>query len=161
MSDADPAGGRDSSPRVVHAYAHGLRASLGENAGAYSYSVTITASFGVLTTILGSGGVFEVFLFILGAATAFTVTELVASRGFRVRMRGERPEVVVLGSAIAYPSVLLGAGAAALAGEVLGTGVAWAAGSFLATVVFLLVGGIELLLGQRAARQGGVEERSE
>jgi len=72
-------------------------------------------------------------------------------------MRGERPLVVVLGSAISYPSKLLAAGAGALAGEALGAGVAWPASSFLASTVFLLVGAVELLLGRRAQRLRGVE----
>ncbi|MBA3421737.1 MAG: hypothetical protein H0U12_07580 [Thermoleophilaceae bacterium] len=135
-----------------------MRASLGTNASAFAYSVMITATYGVLTTILGASTVLDAFTFVVGAATAFTLTEAVASRGFRVRMRGERPDVVVLGSAISYPSTLLAVGAGALAGEALGTGVAWPAGSFSATMVFLLVGAVELLLGKRVERLEGVED---
>lgn len=159
MAHDERSGGGESHPRPLHAYAQAVRGSLGENAGAYAYSVTITASFGTLTAILGPSTVLEVFLFVVGASTAFTATELVASRGFRVRVRGERPEVVVLGSAMSYPSVLVGVGAATLVGEVLHTGIAWLAGSFLATTAFLLVGAIELLLGSRAQRMRGVADR--
>ncbi len=159
MSAGRPTPDRESRSSVLHVYAGEVRASLGTNASAFAYSVMITATYGVLTTILGASTVLETFTFLVGAATGFTLTEAVASRGFRVRMRGERPDVVVLGSASSYPSTLLAVGVAALAGEVLGTGVAWPAGSFLATTVFLLVGAVELLLGRRAARLRGVEDQ--
>ncbi len=153
---------RDGQPGIVHTYARGVRASLGNNAAAYAYSVTITAAFGVLTTIVGPTRLWDVFTFAFGAALAFTVTDAVASRGFRVRMRGERPEVAVLGAAMSFPSVLLAVGAAALAGQVaLGTPIAWPAGSFAATVVFVLVGAVELLLGERAQQMRGVEDEPE
>ena len=153
-----PTQGHESGPSALHAYADEVRASLGTNASAFAFSVMITATFAVLTTILGASTVLETFTFVVGAATAFTLTEAVASRGFRVRTRGERPDVVVLGTAISYASTLLAVGAGALAGEALGAGVAWPAGSFLATTVFLLVGPVELLLGRRAQRLRGVED---
>ena len=158
MNAGRPTQDHASGASVLHTYAEGVRASLGTNASAFAYSAMMTSTYGVLTTILGASTVLETFTFLVGAATAFTLTEAVASRGFRVRMRGERPDVVVLGSAISYPSTLLAVGAGALAGEALGTGVAWPAGSFLATTVFLLVGAVELLLGKRAQRLRGVEE---
>jgi hypothetical protein len=77
-------------------------------------------------------------------------------------MRGEPPEVVVLGSAMSFPSVLLAVGAAALAAEgFLGTAFAWPAASFASTLAFLLIGAIELLLGERAQRMRGVEDEPE
>jgi hypothetical protein len=148
----------DSSEGPLHRYSRGVRASLGNNAAAYAYSVMITATFGVLTSILGPSAVFDVFTFAVGAATGFTITEAVASRGFRVRMRGDRPTVVVLGSAMSYPWVLLAVGAAASVAELLKTPAGWPLGSFAATIVFLLVGGIELLLGKRVERVRGVED---
>jgi hypothetical protein len=71
---------RDQDEGVFAAYARGVRASLGNNAAAYAYSVMITASFGVLTTILGPSRVVDVFTFALGAVVAFTLTDVVASR---------------------------------------------------------------------------------
>ncbi len=64
----------------------------------------------------------------------------------------------MLGSAISYPSVLLGVGAAALAGELLGTGAAWALGSFAASTVYLLVAAVELRLGERAGARQAAED---
>ena len=155
--------GSDSG--LLHRYATGVRSSLGNNAGAYAYSVTITATFGVLTSIAGPNRVVDVFTFAAGAAAAFTLTEAVASRGFRVRMRSEPPDVIVLGSAIAFPSVLLAVAAGALGGDLLMTaawpGAAWPVGSVAATTVFLLVSAGELLLGARAKRAKGVEEQDE
>jgi hypothetical protein len=59
----------DSSEGPLHRYSRGVRASLGNNAAAYAYSVMITATFGVLTSILGPSAVFDVFTFAVGAAT--------------------------------------------------------------------------------------------
>jgi hypothetical protein len=150
-------GGPGGTPLAT--YARGVRASLGNNASAYAYSVMITASFGVLTSVLGPSGVGDVFVFGLGAATGFTLTEAVASRGFRVRMRGEPSDVVVLGGAMSYPSILFAVGAAAVAAFLLGPAWGWLGGSFVGTCLFLLLGGIEVLLGERMRRARGVEEQ--
>jgi hypothetical protein len=147
--------------RPLANYARGVRASLGTNASAYAYSVMITASFGVLTSVLGPSGVGDVFAFGLGAAIGFTLTESVASRGFRVRMRGEPSDVVVLGGALSYPSILLAVGGAAVAAFLLGPDWGWLGGSLVATCLFLLLAGLELLLGERMRRARGIEEEEE
>jgi len=74
-------------------------------------------------------------------------------------MRGEPPDVVVLGGAMSYPSVLLAVARAALVGFALGPDWGWGGGSFAGTCLFLLLGGIEMLLGERMRRVRGVEER--
>jgi hypothetical protein len=121
----------------------------------------ITASFGVVTSVLGPSAVLDVFVFALGAAVAFTITEGIASRGFRVRIRGEAAEVAALGSALAYPSLLLAVGAAALAAVALRSGWGWGGASFAGTCTFLLLGGAEVLLAERLRRARGVEEEGQ
>ena len=150
---------RDEGP--LQAYARGVRASLGNNAAAYAYSLMITATFGVVTSSLGPSRVIDVFLFALGAATSFALIEGVASRGFRVRMRGEPPEVVVLGSAMSFPSVLLAVGGAALISPALGPGWEWAVGSFASTSLFLMLASLEMLIAERLRRTRGVEDVEE
>jgi hypothetical protein len=141
----------DRGTSFAASYERGLRTSVRTNGGPYGYSVMITASFGVLSALVGSPTVGQIFLFLLGAVLAFLVVEAAVSRGFRVRLRGEPSEVVALGSSFAFVSVGGGVGIAALAGVVLGPGVAWPFGSLLATVTYLLLVGIELGLAERAA----------
>jgi hypothetical protein len=158
---ASDGGGSDTS--VGARYGRGVRTSLRNNAAPYGYSVMITSSFGILSVELGMPTSGQVFLFLFGAVTAFTVVDAAVSRGFRERLRGEPPEVVALGSAFGYASAGLSVGAAALAGTILGTGAAWPLGSFAATTVFLLTAGVEMGLAERlgAAGEGGKEVPSE
>lgn len=135
-------------------YGRGVRTSLRNNAAAYGYSVTITSTFGVLSVELGTPGVGEVFLFLLGAVTAFTVVDAIVSRGFRERLRGEPPEVVALGSAFGYASAGLSVGAAVLAGAIIASGAAWPLGSFAATMIFLSTAGLEMGLAERLGAAG-------
>jgi hypothetical protein len=51
--------------------------------------------------------------------------------------------------AISFPSVLLAVVAAAGCGALLGPALAWPVASFAATVVYVLVDGSEMLLGER------------
>jgi small-conductance mechanosensitive channel len=143
-------------------YVRGIRTSVRDNAAAYGYSVTITATMAVISAELGTPGAAEIFLFVAGAVSAFTVVEAAVSRGFRERLRGEPAEVVALGSALGFASAGGGVGTAALTAEILGSGWAWPLGSLLATTVFLLAVGIELAFAERAAlAAAGAEERSE
>jgi hypothetical protein len=73
-------------------------------------------------------------------------------------MRVEPPEIVVIGGAMSYPSMLLAVGAAAVAAFTLGPDWGWLGGSFLGTCVFLLLNGVEMLFGERMRRARGVEE---
>ncbi|HEV2772059.1 MAG TPA: hypothetical protein VGV57_04435 [Thermoleophilaceae bacterium] len=137
------------SSRPADRYRRGLLTSIRNNAAAYGYSVMITSSYGVLSTGLGSPSVGRTLLFGLGATVAFVVVETLSARGLRHRERGERSDVVALGSALNVLSVGSGVGLAALAPLVLAPQLAWPAGSFLATLVYLLLGGAELTAAER------------
>src|SRR5919202_1864507 len=62
-----PQDGEHKRHSSARSYLHGLHHSARENVSAYGYSVTITASFGLLATIMGSPSVLEVFVFAGGA----------------------------------------------------------------------------------------------
>ena len=133
----------------VRDYLRGLRSSVLNNSAAYGYSVTITATFAVLNVSLGSASVFDVFAFAFGAIAAFSLIDVVATGGFRKRLRGDPPEVVVLGSAIGFLSAGTGVGSAALLADLVGTDVAWALGSLAATALYVIVLAGELMLAAR------------
>ena len=63
----------------------GLGQSLGGNATAFGYSVTITASFGAVEIGLGSPRFGDLIVFGLGAVVAFGGLEGVATGGFGLR----------------------------------------------------------------------------
>lgn len=130
--------------------AHGIRTSVRNNLTAYGFTVMVTSSFGVLAATVGAPTVGHVFLFAGGAVTGVTAVEAIASRGFKMRMRGEPSEVVVLGSAFGFVSAGLGIGAATLCGELLGGWLAWYTGPLAASTVYVLASGVEMALAHTA-----------
>ena len=80
MSDKRTRRTAQDGESAAHGYLHGLRASVRNNASAYGFSVTITASFGLLTSALGTPTAPEIFAFAGGAVAAFALVELVVSR---------------------------------------------------------------------------------
>ena len=142
-------------------YLHGLHHSARENVSAYGYSVTITASYGLLSVIVGSPSVLEVFAFAGGAVVAVALVEAVASGGFRHRLEEEPSRVRALGGSISFFSVGLALLAALLIGHFVSGFLAWPLGSFLATLVFLLVFALEVGLAELlAGRREEAEPRS-
>jgi hypothetical protein len=112
----------------------------------YGYTVTVWASGMMLTRERGLPSVGEVFLFMLGAVTGFTLLGLI------VRLTGGMPfepshgalrrtgmiQVVAVGAAL---------GSATLAALIHG-GIAWPLGGFVATATYLSLATLELTLAQ-------------
>ena len=153
MSDrGTPRASRDAQS-VAHGYLHGLRASVLNNASAYGFSVTITATMALLSSIRGAPTALQVIAFAGGAVAAFAVVELVVSRGFTRGMEDEPSDVKELGSSISVLSVGSAIGCAYVAGRLVGGFVAWPLGSFVATVAYLFLFGVELSLAHRLQRK--------
>jgi hypothetical protein len=129
-------------------YLRGLHTSARENVSAYGYSVTITASFGLLSATEGSPGVPAIFSFAGGAVLAVALVEAAASGGFRHRLEEEPSRVRALGGSISFASVGLALAAVFLTGSLTGGLLAWPLGAFLATLVFLLVFALEIGLAE-------------
>ena len=138
-------------------YSRGIRTSITNNSTAYGYSILITGSLAALNTLVGAPSISALFLFVLGAAGAFAVLEMLASKFFTVRIRGEPSDVVVLGSAFNVVSISLGLAAATLTGSLLTSWVAWILGPFCATAVYILGAGFEFSVA-RQAEEGREEE---
>jgi hypothetical protein len=135
---------------------HGVRTSVRNNGVAYGFSVMITASFGLLQSAAGSANTLDIF-FAGGAVAGFVLLEAIASNLFRVRMRGDPPEVVALGTAFSFFSVGVGLAVAALVGAVVSPGLAWPLGGFGATLAYVTAAGAELALAGRMERGAGEE----
>lgn len=136
---------------MITEIARGIRTSVRSNASAYGYSVMITATYGVLSVTTPAPSVPRIFLFLAGAAVAFSAVELVSFLVIGKRVRPE-PTDVVLGAGIGIFSISAGVGAAAGVGSVLNSWMAWFGGPAIATLVYLSVVAVELALAHRVDR---------
>jgi hypothetical protein len=139
-------------PGFADNYVRGLRSAARNNASAYGYSVTITATFGILNVVAATT-VLEIFAFAGGAVLAYALVDGVASGGFRHGPRDEEPsEVTALGSSISFVSVGVALLVALVEAQLVGGWVAWPLGAFSATVAYLLLLALEIGLAERAKR---------
>ncbi len=134
-------------------YVRGLRSAARNNASAYGYSVTITAAFGILSTVQSTTTVLDIFAFAGAAVLAYAIVDGVASGGFRYGPRDEEPtEVTALGSSISFVSVGTALLSAFGEARLVDGWPAWPLGAFLATVVYLLLLALELGIADLAKR---------
>lgn len=142
--DGQTGGGEADRPGFGDNYRRGLHSSAVGNAAAYGYSVTITATFGVLSATRGTPRVAEILAFVVGAVVAVALVEAVASGGFRHGLEDEPTPVKALGSSISVFSVG-GALGVVFAAEWLVRGFAiWPLGSLLATTFYLFAYALEI-----------------
>lgn len=127
----------------------GVRRAVRSDANAFAYSILITATFGAVNLQAGSVSVLRLFAFVFGSTVGFAVWEAVASRGFRVRIREESSDVVLVGTALAPVSVGLGLLAAIGALAVVDGGWAWFVAPLAATVSYILFAGLQLAVARR------------
>jgi hypothetical protein len=139
----------DDDGRAVHEhFVRGLGASTRQNALAYGYSLALTGTFGILAITDRSPHVVDVFLFGIGAALTFTIANTALTRGFTVRVEDEPPIVLALGTSFGFLSISGALGAATLIGWGLAGWPGWFLGGFAASAVYLLLSGLELVVGR-------------
>jgi len=140
-------------PGFADNYVRGLRSAARNNASAYGYSVTITATFGILSVVTAVTTVLEIFAFAGGAVLAYALVDGVASGGFRHGPRDEEPsEVTALGSSVSFVSVGAAQTIVLVEAQLLGGWPAWPLGAFSATVAYLLLLALEIGLAELAKR---------
>ena len=127
----------------------GLRRAVRSDATAFGYSVLITATFGAVSLQVGRTTVPRLFAFVVGATLGFALLEAVASRGFQVRIREERSDVVLIGTALAPVSVSLGLGAALGVIALVGGTWAWGLAPCAATGTYVLMAGAQMAVARR------------
>jgi hypothetical protein len=118
------------------------------NALAYGYSVTTTASFGMLAHTAGPISVLRVFMFVIGSGIAFAGVNALVTRGFRRRVDEEPPVVVSLATAFAVISISAGVGLAALIGWGIGDWLGWLLGALLPTWAYLSIAALEMAIAR-------------
>lgn len=126
----------------------GLGMSVRSNALAYGFSITSTASFGVLARSAGPMSVGHIFAFVIGNGLAFAGVNALVTRGFRQRVKREPPVVMALATSFSVLSISAGVGVAALLAWALGGWAAWLLGSLLATWSYLSVAALEVALAR-------------
>jgi MFS family permease len=129
-------------------YLRGLGMATRNNGLAYGYSITATASFGVLVRTDPGASVGRIFLFVLGSGVAYAIITALVTQGFTRRVDREPPVVLALAMAFAVVSTSAGVGVAALVGSVIGGWVAWLLGALLPTWAYLLVAALEIALSR-------------
>ena len=127
----------------------GLGESLGGNATAFGYSVTITASFGAVELGRGTPRFGDLIVFGLGSVIAFGGLEGGGQRWISISFcRKGSNEVVLLGTALAFISIVLAIATARGIAELLSGAWAWFGAAFGASLVFALVESVEFMFAE-------------
>ena len=129
-------------------YLRGLGMATRNNGLAYGYSVTATASFGVLVRTDAPASVGRIFLFVLGSGVAYAVITALLTRGFTRPVDREPPVVLALATVFAVISTSAGVGVAALMGWQVGGWAAWFLGALIPTWTYLIVAALEIALSR-------------
>ncbi|MFL5862744.1 MAG: hypothetical protein ACJ780_18525 [Solirubrobacteraceae bacterium] len=158
-NDAPGVGGSPPPHGVRERLVYGLGESLGGNATAFGYSVTITASFGAVELGRGTPRFGDLIVFGLGAVVAFGGLEGLASDGFRSPLQKGSNDVVLLGTALAFISIVLAIATARGIAEVVTGAWAWFGAAFGASLVFALVESVEFMFAEwlQERRGGSIE----
>jgi hypothetical protein len=129
-------------------YVRGLGMSARNNALAYGYSITVTASFGVLAHTDGPLSLLKIFVFVGGSGGAFAGINALVTRGYRQRVEQEPPVIVALSTSFSFISVSVAVGLAALLGWGIGGWGAWLLGALLGTWMYLSVSALEMAVAR-------------
>lgn len=144
-----PRSGSDTQRGAFGRLQQGVQGAVRSNATAFGYSILITTTYGVVDQETGGPSVLRILMFVLGATFGFALWETIASRGFQVRIREERSDVVLVGTALSPLSVALGFVTAVGVLQVLHGAWAWGMAPLAATVVFVAVAGAQLAAARR------------
>lgn len=137
--------GERSTPRT---FLSGFNTAVSGNAQAFGFSITITATYGVISSAQGSPSLPEIFGFALAAVAAFSLVNLVVVAVLRKREPSGEPDRVVL-VATATDFLAVGASLAVAVGVrfALTGWPTWVLAPFAATLVYVLVQAVELAVG--------------
>lgn len=129
----------------------GFNVAVSGNARAFGFSITITATYGVVAAAQGNPSLPELFGFALAAVSSFSVLNLiVVALLLHERPPHETDRVILIATATDFLAVGSGlAGAVGIRYLLTGWGT-WVAAPFTAAVLYVLVQTLELAAGLRA-----------
>ena len=150
---------RRGTRRAAHAglYARELRLSLRNNSGAFGYSVMITSTMAMLSSVEGPPRPAQIVFFLLGAVASFALIEAVATRAFTRSLEDEDTAVIALGASLNLLSIAGGVGVAAGLAVLLPVNLTWLLAPFAASVTYVLVTAVEVSAARRIEEKRRVE----
>ncbi len=128
--------------------ARSTSATLNDNITAFGYSILITGTYELLSSLEQRRDVFEIFTGAAGAVLAFIMVELINLVFFRNMVDSEPKRGGLVTALSRLVSVGGGMGAALLCAVHLQGIAAWFTTGFVASFVFLLLDGIELVAAE-------------
>ncbi len=140
----------------------GLNTSVTANAQAFGFSITITATFGVVSSTEGSPSLPEIFAFALAAVAAFSLLNLVTAKLVMAKEPAEEPDrVVLVSTATDFLAVGLALGAAVGVRYAVGGWGAWLLTPFAAAVVYVLMQALEITAGLHQADRADQRDQAD
>ncbi|MGH3499547.1 MAG: hypothetical protein ACRDQA_01400 [Nocardioidaceae bacterium] len=147
-----------ASERTVHLYGRGVRTALRNNATAYGFSISITAAYGLGSAVSGPASALETICFAAGAAVAFVLVGAVFITQFPLGSLPEGGQVATISGVVDLVSVGSAVVAAFGLAHVPGFA-AWPLTALGTVIVYLLVGGLDVLIAQGTARRTSFARR--
>lgn len=144
--------------RAAQLYGRAVRTALRNNATAYGFSISITAAYGLANAVAGPAKPFETVSFALGAAIAFVIVGAVFLVRFQKGSLPEGGQVATISGGIDLLSVT-GAVATAYGLSHLPGYLAWPVTALGTVTVYLLVGGLDVVIAWRATRRTSFARR--
>ncbi len=127
----------------------GLDASVTGNAQAFGFSITVTVTFGVISSAQGHPSLPELIGFALSAVAAFSALNLLVAQLFLREPSDSTPaRALLVGTATDFLAVGAGVGAAIGIRYTVGGWGAWVVAPFCSGVVYVLIQSIELAVGR-------------
>lgn len=153
-----PAEGEQQPDRAVQLFGRAVRTALRNNATAYGFSISITAAYGLVNAVAGPAKPLETVSFAGGAAFAFIIVGAVFLTRFREGSLPESGQVATISGGVDVLSVI-GAVAAAFGLAHLPGYPAWPLTALGTVSVYLVVGGLDVLIARTAARRTSFARR--
>ena len=140
--------GRSAASTLL--FLRGLNASVTGNAQAFGFSITVTVTYGVISSAQGNPSLPELIGFALSGVAAFSLFNLLVARLIRTESSApERTRVLLIATATDFLAVGAGLGAAIGIRYAVGGWGAWVLAPLCAGLIYVLVQSIELAVGQR------------
>lgn len=140
-------GDHTESDRDLVVYGRGVRTALRTNATAYGFSITITAAYGLASGSHGQASALQTVTFALGAALGFVLVGTVFVSLFRRASLKESGQVLTIGGVVDLLSVTAAVAGAFGLSRIPGF-FAWPLTGLGVVVVYLLVGGLDVVLAR-------------
>lgn len=155
MPECDEHGVSAERDHALRLWLRGLNSAATGNAQAFGYSVTVTVTFGVVSSAHPDPSRFELISFALAVAMAFSLVNLLTARISISRGVGSGADrAVLVGTATDFFAVGGSVGVAIGIAHFTGGWTVWVLAPFAASIIYVLVQSVELAVGQHETGGG-------